>query len=130
MLASIFGNRVIEVPSAATTDGAQLGLWDYNGCNCQHWAVDAIGTVTATKLAQDAQIQLFPNPARGGNFSLQLPAGTAATLTVADISGRVVFRRELAAGGPREIQAGLGAGAYVVQIATVGAVVTRKLLVL
>lgn len=49
---------------------------------------------------------------------------------MADISGRVVFRRELAAGGPHEIQAGLGAGAYVVQIATAGAVATRKLLVL
>ena len=69
-------------------------------------------------------------PARGGNFSLRLPAGTAATLAVADTSGRVVFRRELAAGGPREIQAGLGVGAYVVRIATASAVATRKLLVL
>ena len=131
VLASYYGNRVVEVPNAATTAGTQLGLWDYSGCACQHWTLAALGTATATRSGLDAQIELFPNPARGGNFSLQIPAGTPATLTVTDVSGRVVYRQLLSArGGTSEVRADLGAGAYVVQVATAGTVVTRKLLTL
>lgn len=130
VLAAVFGNRVVEVPNAALADGQPLGLWDYNGCTCQHWAVEAVGTALAVRPGLDAQLQLFPNPARGGNFSLQLPAGTRATVTVLDISGRVVYRRELPAGGAGEMAAGLGAGAYVVRVATAREVATRPLVVL
>ena len=126
-LASIYGNRVI---GAATADGTTLTLLNYNSNTAgQRWLLNAAGTATATTAgAQDARIQLFPNPAPGGNFTVALPAGTAATITVADISGRVVFRQQLR--GSRAVRAGLGAGAYVVQIQTVEGVVTRKLLVL
>lgn len=130
VLAFIYGNRVIEVPNGALADGVQLGLWDYNAGPGQHWAVEVAGAVTAARTGLDALIQLFPNPARGGNFSVQLPAGTGAMLTVADLSGRVVYRRKLSGGGPSDISAGLGAGAYVVRIATAGGVATRKLLAL
>jgi arabinan endo-1,5-alpha-L-arabinosidase len=130
VFAALYGNRVIEVPNALTTSGVALGLWDYNGCNCQHWLAEAVGTLTATHSALDAEIQLFPNPTKGGNFSLQLPAGTKATVTIANISGRQVYRRELTSGGTSDISTGLSAGAYVVQIATANDVATRKLLVL
>ena len=130
VLASIFGNRVIGVPNAATTDGAALKLLDYAGAVSQRWTLTAVGNPTAAKSALEAQIQLFPTPARDGNFSVQLPAGLAATVTVADISGRVVYRRELTGRGSGEIRAGLSAGAYVVQIITNNGVVTRKLLTL
>lgn len=130
VLAAYYGNRVVEVPSASTADGAALKLWDYNGCTCQYWAVSAVGTTTATRSALDAELQLFPNPAKGGNFSLQLPAGTKATVTIIDLSGRLVYRRELAAGGTNDVPASLNTGAYVVQVATADAVATRKLVVL
>ncbi|MGI4886681.1 MAG: family 43 glycosylhydrolase [Janthinobacterium lividum] len=130
VLSSIFGNRVVEVPNAALADGQPLGLWDYNGCNCQHWTISAIGTVTATRSSQNPAIQVFPNPATGGNFSVQLPVGTVATVTVIDLAGRVVYRREVTAGGACDLPAGLGTGTYAVQIATAGAVATRKLVVL
>ncbi len=130
VFSAIYGNRVVEVPNAGTADGVQLDLWDYNGCTCQHWTVAAIGAVTAVRSGLDAQIQLFPNPTQGGDFSVKLPVGMPATLTVSDISGRVVYRRNLPGTGRSEIRAGLGAGTYVVQIATAGGVVTRKLVVL
>lgn len=129
-LAAFFGNRVIEVPNALTTSGVALGLWDYNGCNCQHWLIESVNVVTAARSALDAQIQLYPNPTRGGDFSLQLPAGTQGTVTVADINGRLVYRHALTATGVTELQTSLGAGAYVVQVATANAVATRKLVVL
>lgn len=129
-LASIYGNRVVEVPNAAATAGQQLGLWDYTGCLCQHWAIQAVGTVTATANAQNPDIQLFPNPARGGRFSLQLPAGTAATISVADLSGRLVYRQALGAAGAHDLEPNLAAGAYLVQVVTPSATVTRKLVVL
>jgi arabinan endo-1,5-alpha-L-arabinosidase len=130
VLASIYGNRVVEVPNAATTDGQQLGLWDYNACNCQHWTISTTGTVTAILTSQHPEMQLFPNPTPGGNFRVQLPAATAATITVADLGGRIVYRHALAAGASGDIPASLAAGAYVVQIATVSTVATRKLVVL
>lgn len=130
VVSSVFGNRVVEVPNAALTDGQPLGLWDYNGCNCQHWTISAIGTVTATRSSQNPAIQVFPNPAVGGNFSVQLPVGTAATVTVIDLAGRVIYRHEMTAGGARDLPAGLGTGTYAVQIATASAVATRKLVVL
>lgn len=130
VLAAFYGNRVVEVPNAALTDGQQLGLWDYNGCTCQRWAIQAVGTVTATLASQHPEIQVFPNPAKGGDFALELPAATAATVRVLDLSGREVYRTELRAGGSRTVAAGLGAGAYLVQIATAGLTATRKLVVL
>ncbi len=130
VLSALYGNRVAEVPNASTTDGTALRLWDYNGCNCQYWTISAVGAVTATKSALDAELQLFPNPAKGGNFSLQLPTGTKATVTVIDLSGRLVYRRELPTGGTNDVPAGLNAGAYVVRVATAEAVATRKLVVL
>jgi arabinan endo-1,5-alpha-L-arabinosidase len=131
VLAAFYGNRVVEVPNAALTDGQQLGLWDYNGNAGQRWAIQAVGVVTATTLAsQHPEIQLFPNPAKGGDFALELPPGTAATVRVADLRGREVYRVSLSANGSRTLATGLGAGAYLVQIATPTAVVTRKLVVL
>ena len=129
VLAAFYGNRVVEVPNAATTAGVQLGLWDYNGCTCQHWALAAVGTTTATRSGLDAQVALFPNPAPGGSFAVQLPAGTNAMLTVTDINGRVVYRQAIGGGsGRNDVRAGLTAGAYVVRLATADGVVTRKLL--
>ena len=129
VLEAQYGNRVIEVPNASLADGQQLGLWDYSACTCQHWLLNAVGSVTAVRSALDAGLQLYPNPAREGNFAVQLPAGSAATLTVLDISGRVVYRQLLPAGSRADVRAGLAAGAYVVRVATAEAVATRKLLV-
>ena len=130
VLSAYYGNRVVEVPNSSAAAGAQLALGDYNSRTSQRWMIAAVGTATATRSGLDAQIQLYPNPAPGGNFSVQLPLGTAAVLTVTDISGRVVLRREVSGGGLSEIRAGLSAGAYVVRLATADGVVTRKLLTL
>jgi arabinan endo-1,5-alpha-L-arabinosidase len=130
VLAALYGNRVVEVPNAATTAGTQLGLWNYNGNAAQHWILAAVGTTTATRSGLDAQVQLYPNPAPGGNFSVQLPVGITATVTVLDMNGRTIYRREVGSSGLSDIQARLTAGTYVVRIATAGDVVTRKLLTL
>lgn len=131
VLAAFYGNRVVEVPNGALTDGQQLGLWDYNGSAGQRWVIQPAGVVTATTQAsQHPEIQLYPNPAKGGDFAVELPAGTAATVRVRDLNGREVYQASLSAGGARTLAAGLGAGAYLVQITTPSAVVTRKLVVL
>ncbi|QJX48208.1 family 43 glycosylhydrolase [Hymenobacter taeanensis] len=130
VLSYIYGNRVIGVPNASTTDGTVLQLLDYTGEANQRWTITPVSTVTAARSAHEAQIQLFPNPTRDGNFSVQLPAGTAATIMVTDMGGRVVYHRELSGRGSAEIITGLGAGAYVVQVKTAAGITTRKLLML
>ena len=130
VLASYYGNRVVEVPNASAAAGAQLALWDYSGNAAQRWLLAAVGTTTATRSGLDAQVQLYPNPAPGGNFLVQLPAGTTATLTVLDLNGRLIYRREVSGNGRSDIPAHLAAGAYVVRIATANGVLTRKLLTL
>ena len=130
-LVALYGNRVVEVPGAALTDGQPLALGNYAGGANQRWRIQAPGVVTATAPASPgADIQIYPNPAAGGTFMVELPAGTGATVRVLDLSGREVYRATVRAGGPRPVAAGLGAGTYLVQLATPGAVVTRKLVVL
>jgi len=130
VLAAYYGNRAVELPNAALAPGQPLGLWDYNGCTCQHWAISPVGTLTATASAQHDDLQLFPNPTLSGKFSLQLPAAIAATISVADLSGRVVYRATVSASGSRTLETGLAAGSYLVRIATAEAVATRQLVVL
>jgi len=131
VLAAFYGNKVVEVPNATLADGQQLGLWDYNGNPGQRWAIQPAGVVTAAVGAsQYPEVQIFPNPAPGGNFTLALPPTTAATVRVLNLSGREVYRTELRAGGSRTVAAGLGAGVYLVQIATASLTATRKLVVL
>jgi arabinan endo-1,5-alpha-L-arabinosidase len=129
VISAFYGNRVVEVPNASTAAGQQLALWDYNGSAGQRWSLAAVGTPTAVRAGLDAQIELYPNPASGGNFSVQLPVGTPATITVLDLNGRAVYRRELSS-GLSAVQAHLPGGAYVVRIATAEGIATRKLLTL
>lgn len=131
VLAALYGNRVIEVPNAATTDGQQLGLWDYNNCTCQHWLINPASTITATAPAsQQLEIQLFPNPTSSGSFTVQLPVAIAATIKVADLSGRVVYYRAVSAATTHTNNANLQAGTYLVQVTTPTVTVTKKLIVL
>ena len=130
VLAAFYGNRVVEVPNAATAAGVQLALADYGSRPAQRWALAAVGTATATRSGLDAQLELFPSPAPGGSFTVQLPPGTPATLAVLDISGRLVYRQVLGSGGLSQVKTGLAAGAYLVRLATAEGTATRKLLVL
>jgi arabinan endo-1,5-alpha-L-arabinosidase len=40
---SVLSSKLIEMPSASTTVGVYLQLWDYTGHPCQKWYVDQVG---------------------------------------------------------------------------------------
>ncbi|MBD2724645.1 family 43 glycosylhydrolase [Hymenobacter armeniacus] len=131
VLAALSSNRVVEVPFASTAPGAQLGIFDYNGCACQHWFVTPVGTTTATAgSARLAGVSLYPVPAERGAFTVDLgplPNAEATTVTVTDLLGKVVYCRRY---GPQQRQlavaAGLAPGIYQVRVQRGAASLTQK----
>ena len=81
-------------------------------------------TLLATRntTIQQSALRVYPNPARGGSFSLNLPATAArtATVTLRDVLGRVAFTQTLPlTGTDLRVEAGrLPAGVYLVQLVT------------
>ena len=131
VFASLNGNRTVEVPFASTTPGTQLALFDYNGCTCQRWFLTNTALATAGSRAL-AGVSIFPSPATGGSFTVELGAarGTETTVMVTNLQGRRVHQQVY---GPTrttlQVQAALAPGIYVVQVRQAEAVATQKLTV-
>ena len=94
---------------------------------------ELLATAPTTHLAA-AELELSPNPAQEF-VALKLGAGLggAASLSIQDLQGRVVYRRALAGGRPAEtvrLQSAQlpGAGLYSVTIQTPTAITTKKLI--
>ena len=131
VFASLNGNRTVEVPFASTNPGTQLALFDYNGCTCQRWFLTNTALATAGSRAL-AGVSIFPSPATGGSFTVELGAarGTETTVVVTNLQGRRVHQQVY---GPTrttlQVQAALAPGIYVVQVRQAEAEATQKLTV-
>ncbi|WP_199243501.1 family 43 glycosylhydrolase [Hymenobacter sedentarius] len=135
VFATLNSNRVVEVPYASTAAGAQLGIFDYNGCTCQHWFLTAATSVTATTPATALTgLSIYPIPAERGTFTLDLSARKATeavTVEVLDLQGRSVYRQVIAHPQARQAVApALWPGLFLVQVRQGTALFTQKLTVL
>ena len=135
VFASLNGNRAVEVPYAALTPGTQLGIFDYTSCTCQRWFLTPAAGPTATAPRTTLTgISLYPIPATGGTFTLDLSgrqAGGAVTVEVLDLQGRVVYRRLVE--NPQAtvaVEAGLLPGLFLVQVRQGAGLFTQKMTVL
>ncbi len=90
-----------------------------------------IATVATTKnlTPSSADISIYPNPVRGKQFYVQLPAmtGGKATLTVAEASGKIVLQTVLSSSG--QVQHNLQAGTYFVTIRTTNINTTKEIII-
>ncbi len=89
------------------------------------WETIVVNTDTRRDLA--SAIALYPNPARD-YFVLDLPEGLSSTMSLYDISGRLV-KQELVNAGEQISTYGLQDGLYIVQVRLPGAEVFSKKLV-
>jgi arabinan endo-1,5-alpha-L-arabinosidase len=144
VLASVNGNRVVEVPACSATAGTQLALYDYLGNACQQWGIAAGGGATARTAAPapatsavapapeaDLPLRVYPNPAAQGHFVVHLGAALAAapaTLTLTNGLGRQVYTRT-STGQPDLPVAALAAGLYLVRVHGAAGTFTQKVLV-
>ena len=129
--ASANGNRVVEVPVASKAAGVQLGLWDYNGCTCQHWTTTFLrGPLAAAPAPGLPGVAIYPVPAVAGSFTVELgsqPAAGATTVEVYNLQGQSVYRQQFELQQTRlAVEAGLGAGTYLVQVRRAAGVLTQK----
>ncbi|NPV35641.1 MAG: T9SS type A sorting domain-containing protein [Bacteroidales bacterium] len=93
----------------AVEDKCRRGLWDNRECH--------------------AGIKLYPNPA-SGPVTLQLPSCGPFTLTLRDISGRILSTHEATGGTHLWDASGLQAGMYIMEISNPDGLSTRiKLLI-
>ncbi len=134
VFAAANGNRVVEVPNASTTPGQQLGLWDYNGCNCQRWLPALVGGALAVAPARQlAGVSIYPVPS-AGSFTVELGslAGAGPTVVhVYNLRGQPVHEQQF---GPQQaklaVEAGLGAGIYLVRVSRAAGTFSQKVSVL
>jgi arabinan endo-1,5-alpha-L-arabinosidase len=134
VLASVNGNRVVEIPFASGTPGTALALFDYNDCTCQQWTLSAAGPLATVGPNALTGVSIYPMPASGGTFTLDLSGRKSAgpvTVEVLDLQGRVVYRRVVEK--PQAIEAvaaGLLPGLFVVQVRQGTGLFTQKLTIL
>jgi hypothetical protein len=102
--------------------------------NCITFTAEAASTVESTKYDQDFRI--YPNPASGSaTFSFQLESAENLVLTIVDLKGRIVLKKELGSLSPGKIQvemdlSGLQDGLYSCRLTSNSAIkATRKLIV-
>ena len=93
--------------------------------------VPAAPVVSGTRGGTGSEpVVLFPNPAPGGRFAVAGAVPGPLSVTVLDLSGRVIVLRQLVA-GPQPLQVALPPtvppGVYAVRVRTAGGTVVRRL---
>ncbi|MFD2720469.1 RICIN domain-containing protein [Hymenobacter monticola] len=121
VLASVNGNRVVEVPACSATAGVQLALYDYLANACQQWTIapGAAGRALAVQDSKGAAFSVLPNPAVQGRFVVKLAEELATgpvTMTLADVQGRVVYRGSSAGQAEVLVVADVPAGLYLLRV--------------
>jgi arabinan endo-1,5-alpha-L-arabinosidase len=135
VLASVNGNRVVEVPACSATAGTQLALYDYLSNTCQQWGIAPAGSARTALATQDAineQFTIYPNPTAQGHFVVSLGSALAAgpvTLTLADGLGRRVYTRASTGQATLPVEAALPPGLYVLQVRGAAGTFTQKVVV-
>ncbi len=136
VLASVNGNRVVEVPGCSTTAGVTLALYDYLANACQRWNISATAlarTALATEPASASvsRLSISPNPSQGGfvvELGQELSIGLV-TMTLSDMQGRQVLSRTSVGQTSLTIDARLPAGMYLVQARGALGTFTQKVIV-
>ena len=111
-------------------------MWEFvNPTTVSSAADPALSSGSAAALTADsiaaAAIQLYPNPARGGRFYVNLPisnTGTPAFISIRDVNGKTLLGTQLSTSG--YVAWPLPAGNYFVTIRTGRIVTTKKLTIL
>ncbi|MBT9394830.1 family 43 glycosylhydrolase [Hymenobacter sp. NST-14] len=134
VLASMNGNRVVEVPACSGTAGVQLALYDYLGNNCQKWTIApaTAARVLAAQAPKAALFNAFPNPVTQGRFVVALAAELTTgpvRLTLTDGQGRVVYTATSTGRSTLPVQANLRAGLYLLHVQGAQGSYSQKLVV-
>lgn len=114
---------------ANAQDGWWSAQWQLTSTTA---AARTSGTATTSTIVADnnTDLEVFPNPAPAGRFSVKippLPNGETITLTIRDIQGRVINTRRAATS--TTVNYHLPAGLYLVQLQGKSIAITQKLLV-
>jgi uncharacterized repeat protein (TIGR02543 family) len=125
----------------ATRTGYVFDGWfdniEFSGAAVTTIPADATGTKrfwakwtvkTNTPVVSSETVQIYPNPATGGNFNVKLSSKEATVITIVNLQGQTVYSA-MVNDGFASINAGLEAGVYIVSIQLENGLKTQKLVV-
>lgn len=115
------GNKVVEVPDGSSDADVRLETNYYTEETYQQWTMrDASWPLSIRKpgTGQDG-IELFPNPAASGTFTIRLPevrTGGAWEVRIYSVDGSSMFEHEYDKKNAIRVDTGLGPGIYLVNL--------------
>lgn len=121
-LLELFGQNVF-----VAGNGGTLVYEDKDG----YVSITNSNPVTAAKKVKDLNVNVYPNPTAGGNFTVEVPSGENVNVTVYNAVGQSVFSSNYSNQGSIVVNADLNKGLYVVQISSANSnsFATQKLIV-
>ena len=89
-----------------------------------------ISSADALSLDNENTVSLYPNPSNGGRFMILLPGSTEnAVVSIYDIQGRMVYKKNAQGSNTIQINSQLKTGLYMVRINSNAGSFTKKLIV-
>ena len=89
-----------------------------------------ISNADALSLDNEDAVSLYPNPSNGGRFMILLPGSIEnAVVSIYDILGRMVYKKNAQGSNTIQINSQLKAGVYLVRINSNAGSFTKKLIV-
>lgn len=108
-LIQLFGQNVV-----AAGNGGELVFEQMDG----YVSITNSNPVTAVEKVKDLEVNVYPNPAQGGNFTVEVPANEQVNVTVYNAVGQKVYTSTYNDQGAIQVNANLKKGMYVVEIAS------------
>ena len=110
-------NRGFDVANCVVDGTLNLQLWDYYGTSCQLFKFNLITTKSAFVPDTDPSIDIYPNPAVDGNFTVVLSNVKGnSDLIVYSLDGKKVYEKSNLKEGVNDITSGLKKGLYMIKI--------------
>ncbi|WP_276485504.1 RICIN domain-containing protein [Paraflavitalea pollutisoli] len=132
----VHSSKAVEVTSNSLTDGANIQQWTYNSGRNQQWQLvqenlpvqARVATLPAEPVsATTVKLAVFPNPVTDELVvTVPLAEGTAPLMTVADLSGRLIYNGLIRTNRHAVDMKKQPAGVYLVRVVQGGEVVTVK----
>lgn len=129
-------SRGWDIPNCVMDGTQNLHLWDYYGTSCQLFKFNYTGLKSAEAIdkgieEEQESIEIFPNPAIDGNFTITLNGTSTENsyLCINSLDGKKLFEQKALVPGENNIISGLNEGIYIIRVSCNGNTTIKKLII-
>jgi hypothetical protein len=113
--------------------GGALGNASFGSCNCKNLYLSALITpivaVEIDEIETNQKVNVYPNPTRNGEITLEIKELKQVEIRIVDISGKIVFHQKSVNPGLYPLNLSVLPGSYFVEIISSHSVYRSKLVV-